>query len=325
MKSCCTLFILAATLLAASMAVAQNRSSRLPGMGHNLSRRSGDRSSDSQHLAQGSVSAVNFGTIDFPGAPASGVYGINDQGQTVGAYGPDLGPDIGNSGFYLAKNAFKSVRFPGATKTDCFHINNPGEIVGTFEYADGILHAYKLQNGQYTAIDFPGSAGSQGGGINDAGDIVGSYYDTQDHVYGYTLIEGKYTSFGFPGSDYTFALGLNNNGEIAGFYADADNVYHGFTLLNGTFTTVDYPGAAWSGLWDINDAGVMVGAYGDGNFPYTFEHGFATRDGQYLNIDVPFVGAGATWVTHINKSNQIVGLYIDTSERFYGFTARILQ
>jgi hypothetical protein len=70
---------------------------------------------------------------------------------------------------------------------------------------------------------------------------------------------------------------------------------------------------------------VMVGAYGDGNLLYTFEHGFATRDGQYLSIDVPFAGAGATWITHINKSNQIVGLYIDTAQRFYGFTARIAQ
>ena len=325
MKSHCNLLILAAALITTTLAVAQDAAPRLPAMRLKPGLQSGNRSAASSDLGQTSVSAVNFGTIDFPGAPASAAYGINDEGQIVGAYGPDLNPDIGDAGFSLTRNSFKIVRFPGATKTQCFRINNSGEIVGTFEYADGNEHAYMLQNGQYTNIDFPGSAGSQSGGLNDAGDIVGTYYDPQARAYGYTLIAGKYSAFSFPGSNYTLALGLNNNGEIAGFYADADNVYHGFTLLNGTFTTVDYPGAAWSGLWDINDAGVMVGAYGDGNFPYTFEHGFATRDGQYLSLDVPFVGAGATWITHINKSNQIVGLYIDTAQRFYGFTARITK
>ena len=43
--------------------------------------------------------------------------------------------------------------------------------------------------------------------------------------------------------------------------------------------------------------------------------------GNYLTVDVPFVGAGATWVEGINNSDQIVGLYEDTAGRVYGYTA----
>jgi uncharacterized membrane protein len=271
------------------------------------------------------ASVIDFGTMDFPASPASGAYGINDQGQIVGAYGPDLGPDIGDAGFILSKGSFKTVRFPGMPRTQCFRINKLGVVVGSYEDSAGNIHAYKLEKGTYSNIDFPGAKNSQSGGINDSGEIVGSYYDDMGNASGFTLIGNTYTSFSVPGSNYTLALGLNNSGVIAGFYADASGIYHGFTLADGTFTTVDYPGAPWSGLWDVNDAGVVVGAYGDGEYPDTFEHGFASKNGEYLNIDVPFVGVAATWVTHINKSGQIVGLYIDTDQRFYGFTAKITR
>ena len=87
MKEHFTILTLAATLLTPSLAVAQNRSSRLPGIGPNAGYKAGTLSSDLPNSAGVSVNAVSFGTIDFPGAPASAAYGINDAGQIVGAYG----------------------------------------------------------------------------------------------------------------------------------------------------------------------------------------------------------------------------------------------
>ena len=78
-----------------------------------------------------------------------------DHGQIVGTYGPDLGPDIGDAGFYLSKGSFKSVRFPGAARTQCFRINKHGEIVGSYEDSTGNIHAYKLKKGKYSNIDYP--------------------------------------------------------------------------------------------------------------------------------------------------------------------------
>jgi hypothetical protein len=59
------------------------------------------------------ASVIDFGTMDFPTSPASGAYGINDNEQIVGAYGPDLGPDIGDAGFILSNGSLWRWQFPG--------------------------------------------------------------------------------------------------------------------------------------------------------------------------------------------------------------------
>jgi hypothetical protein len=48
-------------------------------------------------------------------------------------------------------------------------------------------------------------------------------------------------------------------------------------------------------------------------------------NGEFISVDVPFIGAGATWITGIDKYPEIVGQYIDTAGRIYGFTAKIAR
>lgn len=112
MKTPSTFLLLLLAMLLAGIAVAQSgKVAPMTGLSLHKSVRSESRILASHHTPTSSV--TNFGTMDFPASPASGAWGINDNGQIVGAYGPDLGPDIGDAGFYLSKGSFESVRFPG--------------------------------------------------------------------------------------------------------------------------------------------------------------------------------------------------------------------
>ena len=298
-------------------------------VGLRSSPRAGEASGDSsvqQPRAPGTPSVIDFGTIDFPGAPDSAVYRVNNHGQFVGGYGPDTPIDLPDFGFILTKTSFKKLRFPAAAFTQSIGLNDAGEVVGTYIDTAGNYHGFKLVNGHYTSIDPPGSVLTVVTDVNDSGEIVGLYYDAQNVGYGFSLVGKTYTSFEAPGSKYTAAQGVNNKGQIVGEYWDSSNNYHGFLFEDSVFTTVDYPGAVWTSVLGINAKGDVVGRYGDGvsNIYEGFEHGFEFSGGQYLTIDVPFAGAGATQTVGINKSGRIAGWYMDTSGRMFGYTARIV-
>jgi len=276
--------------------------------------------------APGSPTVINFGTIDFPGASDSAAYGINDHGQFAGGHGPDLEQTFSNTGFFLSHDAFQNISFPGAIQTAAASVNNSSEIAGFYD--DSVTeHGFQLLKGVYTTIDFPGADLTQVQGVNDSGEITGLYYKSGDVVgHGFYVIGSTYTTIDYPGAAYTFPCGLNNAGQIVGEWVDTAGDYHGFLWQSGTFTTIDYPGAVFSALFGINQQGDVVGEYGDGVSGNLagFQHGFAYIKGQYLSIDVPFVGAEETWITGINKTGEISGIYVDTADRFYGFTAKIV-
>jgi uncharacterized membrane protein len=318
--------LLLATLLAGGAMAQSGKMAPMTGLSLHKPVRSESRILASHHTPTSSV--TNFGTMDFPGASDSSAYRQNDHHQVVGGYGPDLENDIGDKGYLLDLNhhAFKSITYPGAIRTQTTGINNRGEIVGTYIDPQTNYHAFKLFKGKYTNIDFPGAYISQASGINDSGEIVGLYYDSQLNSYGFSLKGTTYNSFQFPNAVNTFALGVNNLGVIVGTYVDTAGIYHGFTLVGTEFTTVDYPGAVFSELAGINNKGAMVGMWGDGNIKNFegFQHGYAVVDGDDITFDVPFAGVGSTWAVGINRANQIVGLYIDTNNRFFGYSAKLV-
>jgi hypothetical protein len=291
---------------------------------HGMSEPAG-RFSAMQTQVPGSASVVNFGTIDFPRASDSAAYTVNDHGQYAGGYGPDLEVNFANSGFILTDNAFKVINYPGAIQTTAAALNNSGEVVGIWLDTSGINHGFQLIKGTYTSIDYPGATDTTVNGLSNSGEIVGVYDAPGSPGNGFMLVGGTYTTIDYPGAVFTYPDDVNSSGEVVGAWVDSSGNYHGFSWVSGVFTTIDYPGALYTFVFGINDAGVMVGAYGDGNPFYSgFEHGFATQGGEFLSIDVPFVGAGATWTSDINNYGQIAGLYIDTAGRVYGYSAKIV-
>jgi hypothetical protein len=145
--------------------------------------------------------------------------------------------------------------------------------------------------------------------------------------HGFSLTGSTYTTLDVPGAADTYPTGVNNAGDIVGEYIDSSGNYHGFSRLGAVLKTIDYPGAVYSAVFAVNEQGIMAGTYGDGaaNIYEGFEHGFVYIKGEFVSVDVPFVGAGATWITGINKYDEIVGQYFDTAGRIYGFTAKIAR
>jgi hypothetical protein len=78
-----------------------------------------------------------FVTIIFPGALSTQIFGINDCGIMVGAWGD------GNTehGFYGRPGNLHSFDVPGAGGTGAQGINNEGRLVGRYG-VDGVQHAF---------------------------------------------------------------------------------------------------------------------------------------------------------------------------------------
>ena len=277
------------------------------------------------------ASGATFTTIDFPGAVASVGTDINDSGQIVGEYTfSGLGD---RQRFLLSNGVFTSITFPGASFTRAVGINRYGDIVGDYIITNGNGSpsghdfGYLLRGGVFTSIRFPNSDSTVPAGINASGDIVGWYLDKVG-MHGFLLSGGVYTPIDFPGAAaFTQVWKINDVREIVGRYeGTSDNKLHMFVLSNGSFTSVsDVPGAFETAVIEdggLNSAGDIVSQYCSSK-PCSLStgvgdlHGFQLNGGVYTTIDFP--GATETLAFGVNSSDDVVGVYKDTSGRFHGY------
>jgi probable HAF family extracellular repeat protein len=99
------------------------------------------------------ASAFTFTTIDPPGATQTFAGGINDRGQTVGAYFDVSGTE---HGFLLDEGTFTTIDDPGAKgSTEAAGINELGQIVGEYTDAGGTIHGFLLDKGSFITIECP--------------------------------------------------------------------------------------------------------------------------------------------------------------------------
>ena len=93
--------------------------------------------------AQGTmVSFVQFHhgrtfTFAFPGASATQAFGLNDQGEVVGAYTTGTGDNAVSHGFTWMNGKFTTVNYPMASSTTINGVNDEGDIVGFYTDAKG--------------------------------------------------------------------------------------------------------------------------------------------------------------------------------------------
>jgi uncharacterized membrane protein len=276
------------------------------------------------------VLGQTYTAIDYPGAVASVGTDINDFGQIVGEY---TFTDLNHRhGFLLSNGVFTSITFPGAVFTRAVGINRYGDVVGDYILSNGDGkpngqdYGYLLHNGVFTSIRFPNSDSTVPAGINANGDIVGWYLDKRG-MHGFLLSGGVYSSIDFPGAAaYAQAWKINDTGEIDGRYVGAgDGKHHVFVVSNGSFTPIsDVPGAFQTAVIEdggLNSAGHIVSQYcsskpcGLGSVDDV--HGFFLSGGIYTTFDVP--GAILTTAFGINSSDDIVGVYQDSSGLYHGY------
>ncbi len=169
-----------------------------------------------------------FTQFDFGGPFSTGVFGINDGGDFVGAFGSNAQP---NQAFVNIGGTSTVISIPGAFDSQALGINNSDQVVGVFRDSGLTEHGFfRDSDGTLTApIDFPGSTATALLGINGRGWIVGRYTDGSGQVHGLFLnMPNTFVSFDFPNATGTSLNGINQAGFISGRDTDSSGIRHGF-------------------------------------------------------------------------------------------------
>jgi len=244
-----------------------------------------------------------------PGSIYATASGINNKGNTVGAFGMP-GKSLQAFGYLPATNQYKIFNYPGADYTIALGINDANTVVGTFANDDNQAHGFFLVNGtKFTQYDVIGSSGTSVQGINNAGDFAGTVGSNGDYQ-GFVSIAGTVTTFQAMGRP-TDAYSINAFGTTVGFFVNAQATgVDGFLRDSaGNITQIDYPGSIQTGCTGINDAGAITGFYTDSN---GVDHGFVLINGTYRTLRAPYVAA-------INNHYAIVGSFVAKNGKTYGF------
>ncbi|HEV2180973.1 MAG TPA: hypothetical protein VGR59_11680 [Gemmatimonadaceae bacterium] len=274
------------------------------------------------------VGVGQFTTVDVPGATATVLFAINDDGVAVGRY---ASAGVTHGFVRSAAGELSTIDFPGAGFTVAGAINNRGDIVGwyTLPTAPAVRHGFLLKDGAFTSFDPPGSIFTNVLGVNDRSEIVGRFCTRapcavpgSGDFHGFLLSDGQFTILDVPGSNETNAWKTNDRGETVGGFGVAGGDAALFLFRDGTFTTMALPDGKHvnEDTGGINALGDIVGQYCDASPCLTGgpnEHGFVLSNGLLTTIDIP--GATVTGAFGINARRQVVGGYFDAAGVLHGY------
>lgn len=269
------------------------------------------------HAAPPALAHLKYSNIDLPDFAETDVSTITNAGRLVGSA---LDANGVFHGFVTgAKGSVTTIDFPGATATFAQGMNDHGDIVGAYTDDAPIVHAFLLQDGQFSNIDFPGAVFNSAIGINNRGEVAGLFLK-EGNVFGYILANGTFTllehspsKFGRP--KLTQAGGISNSGEVVGSFFDPDTT-RGFTFVRGVFTDFDVPGQGDTFPLGMNDIGGNAGTYTDTDFVI---RGYVENGGSFGTVEFP--GSSSTTPLGVNTPGRIVGLYTDDTGAFHSFLA----
>lgn len=259
-------------------------------------------------------------TIDYPGASATSLSGINARGDIVGSYTDANGS---SHGLVLRDGVFSTVDVPGAAGTDARGINPAGDIVGGY-WLPGEpgpnIHGYLLRrDGTLEYVDYPGQTNTIPQRLLPDGTILGCYHgaDMMMSMFGMWMHGSVTDAIGQSAS-------MNNGATpdlsvIAGLFTDltepAPRAAWGYVIQNGIFTRFRVPGSNLTAVWDVGPEGALVGVYRNP----AGTHGFLLEEGEYTSIDYP--AAAITRAFGINAGGDIVGSYVSGGVS-HGYLAR---
>jgi hypothetical protein len=239
---------------------------------------------------------LKFTTIDYPGAAATVVNGINRHG-TVGQFVDVVGGYIditGPHGFVLSGGHYTTIDVPNGIDTEAFGINNLSQIVGTYykrpcrEAATCEKQGFVYFAGTFTSTPctFPYHFGLVSYGINDAGSIAGNYLNTTFDNY------------------------------MGAFYDTSSHPPSCKTITTPAFNPAPLPAAFWSGMYGLSNPNatpsqLVVGHYISGQqgpmHGLLFQPGDLRNPGVYETLDIDAGSNFDTWPRAVNNVDQIVG------------------
>ena len=158
-------------------------------------------------------SGGHYATIDYPGALATEVLGINDQivPTLVGDYVDASGA---GHGFLLKAGVFTTIDVPGAFATAIWDVNNTNQLVGRFADATQV-RGFTGTPGKLSVLDYLGSPlfATLASGINADGNVAGTWVDSAHFASGFLYGAGYFMS-----AHIDEANDLNATGNIAGSF-----------------------------------------------------------------------------------------------------------
>ena len=263
------------------------------------------------------------------------IFGINDLGQTAGAY------TVANSSGVIEPHGFlrdpygnyTSFDDPGEVQTSATAINNSGVIAGDYSpnqggNVDGFIRDV---SGNITNFAVPDSRYTFTFAINSSSEITGYYTDStgaSDHGF-IRFPSGSLITFNVPNAVNTYPAAINNSGMVAGYHvdsSDSNSVRHAFYRDSlGNFTSFDAPGAGTGeaqGTYamGINAAGDITGYFLDSN---SIAHGYVrNQSGSFLVFDDSNAGIQSgqgTFACCINRMGQVAGDFLSTQGKLRGF------
>jgi uncharacterized membrane protein len=269
------------------------------------------------------LAQYNFTTVDFPGAPQTNLYAVNDDGQYVGASIDASGTE--HAIFYDGKTLtlLDPNGVVGTNFSFALSLNVRGDIVGGYIDGSNIAHGFLYNGGNVTSIDYPGASGTFAYGINDEREVIGVYADAAQNQHAFLLRKSVYKNIDLPGGVLTVPFSINDLSEIVGEFADvAATTGHGYLALNSKkFVTYDAPGAPSNSTYFIstNNFNQILGTWIDANQIF---HNFLLSLGRLHNFNLPkSFGATNLSAQTINDEGEIVGFYFDAQNVQHGFVA----
>ncbi len=215
----------------------------------------------------------NTATIwNYPAAAQTTLYGINNRGDIVGEYKPNL--TSANVPFVRwADGTTQILDFPGLSGVRVYDINDQQVVVGRYKnaanknrpfFATPIAPlpeslAFTFEN---VVATLPGATETLLSDIDNDGRLIGRFKDALDVSQGLIIDGTNQSTFNLTGTTATFPGGFNSLGVIAGFYRNATNsaIQHGFLRdTNGVVTTIDGAGPGTTYVWRVNDRGEANG------------------------------------------------------------------
>jgi hypothetical protein len=167
----------------------------------------------------------NMTVVNYPGAPNTWLFDINQGGTLVGSF--SAGDSI-TKGFMMVNNKFTIIAYPDAQVTFADAISDNGVVAGT--YASSLIsYGFLWQNGTFTSINYPKAQwGTALVGVNNSGVVAGNYF-AGIATNGFIYESGEFKDIVYSGAKYTAAGGINNNGLVSGQIVYANGNTLGFT------------------------------------------------------------------------------------------------
>lgn len=207
--------------------------------------------------------------VNVPGAPVTGIIGVNNREDVVGYY---LLDDLTRLHGYLRTRRGHIVTMPDAAAgefafTQPTSINGAGMIVGTCGSELEPIRAFVFQHGEYTYYEHPGAVETWFWGANDHGDISGFWLGAAGDYQGFVRTRnGSILPVlpPVPGAYRVLSRPINDRGEVYGTFRTDDTPEGAFEFImdvfKGTFRpVVKTPEDGMAVIGGMNNRGTVVG------------------------------------------------------------------